>query len=83
MVKISGRRQPYTARGIARVKCIRCPNKAHASWQICADGRMHRPLCKECDIELNEIVMRWAFGRRRERDLKRYAARVRETINGL
>lgn len=73
----AGRRKPYTARGIARMQCIRCENKAHASWQICADDGLHRPLCAECDIELNEMVMRWAFGKRRERDLKRYAAKIR------
>ena len=77
MKRVAGRRRPYTAAGIARLQCIRCPNKAHASWQICSDNRLHRPLCKECDLELNEMVMRWAFGRRRESDLRKYTKKVR------
>jgi hypothetical protein len=57
-----GRRKPYTERGIKGVPCIRfsiCGNMAHSSWTICADNNVHRPLCKSCDEELNEMVLRW------------------------
>lgn len=55
-----GRRQPYTATGVKRLPCVRgCGRKAHASWQACADGGIYRPLCLECDIEINEMVLRW------------------------
>jgi hypothetical protein len=29
-------------------------------WQICADGNTYRPVCHKCDLDLNELVLRWA-----------------------
>ena len=55
----NGRKKPYTAVGIKRVKCIRCKRKAFSQWQVCADGNVYRPLCKPCDIALNRMVLRW------------------------
>lgn len=58
-----GRREPYTEVGIRRIPCVRhsvCGNMAHATWTICADDGLHRPLCKSCDDELNEMVLKWA-----------------------
>ena len=52
--------RPYTAKGIARLACVRCGERAHATWGICADGNQHRPLCKACDVALNAMVLRWA-----------------------
>jgi hypothetical protein len=56
------RRTPYTAIGIRRLQCFRvgCANRAETQWQICADGRVFRPLCLPCDIELNRLVLEWA-----------------------
>lgn len=54
-----GRRQPYTARGIRRVRCFRCGGPGHAQWQICADDRRYRVVCLECDVALNRLVLRW------------------------
>lgn len=70
------RRKPYTEIGIRRKLCIRgCGRRAVAAWQICADGRVYRPICQQCDIELNEMVMRWVWGETREDDLRRYRER--------
>ncbi len=55
-----GRRRTYTVAGIKRLKCIRCGQKARFQWSICADGNKNRPLCAFCDIDLNELVLRWA-----------------------
>lgn len=55
-----GRKLHYTARGIKRVACIRCGQQAAHQWQICADGNRYRPLCIDCDISLNELVLKWA-----------------------
>lgn len=57
------RRKPYTQIGIRRLNCYRCAlrgiqRKACYQWNICADG-VYRPVCPECDIELNELVLRW------------------------
>jgi len=55
------RPEPYTAAGIARMKCIRCRGPAVGQWAICADGNNHRPLCLRCDLALNRLVLEW-FG---------------------
>ena len=57
--KRHGRRKPYTQAGIERLPCVRCGAPAHASWQACADNRLHRPICLRCDIALNELVLQW------------------------
>lgn len=56
----SGRREPYTERGITRKACVRCGTPALFQWQVCADNRLFRPLCLDCDIALNRLVLRWA-----------------------
>jgi hypothetical protein len=66
------RRTPYTDIGIRRVPCVRCGDKARFQWQICADQRQFRALCAQCDVELNELVMRWVWGNKREDDLRKY-----------
>lgn len=51
------RTKPYTEIGISRLTCIRCGKKAQFQWQICSDGNVFRPICVECDIELNRLVL--------------------------
>ncbi len=70
------RKKPYTQIGISRLKCIRCENNASFQWNICADGNVYRPLCAECDVELNEMVMRWAFGNEAEKSVENYRIKV-------
>jgi len=57
--KLHGRKKPYTAIGISRVPCFRCGQPASQQWNICSDNGVHRPVCRECDIALNELVLRW------------------------
>lgn len=57
--KLHGRRQPYSVIGIKRLPCFRCGAPAVHQWQICADGNLYRPLCLDCDIELNALVLWW------------------------
>lgn len=52
-----GRKKPYTQIGISRLPCFRCGEKADQQWQICADNNLYRPICVECDIELNQVVL--------------------------
>ena len=59
------RLKPYTTIGIRRMKCFRCGAKALHQWNICADnsatGRAQfRPVCLECDIALNYLILSWA-----------------------
>lgn len=53
------RKKPYTEEGIKRQKCYRCGAPASEQWQCCADNNIWRPICKECDILLNELVLRY------------------------
>lgn len=53
------RTEPYTLRGLLKKKCIRCDRPAYFQWQICSDGNNFRPLCEECDIALNKLVLKW------------------------
>jgi hypothetical protein len=67
-----GRKEPYTVIGIKRLPCFRCGKKAIHQWQICSDDRLFRPLCLPCDIELNELVLRWAGFEDWEEKIERY-----------
>ena len=54
------RLRPYTELGLRRLPCHRCGAWPSVSqWQACADGNVYRPLCRECDVELNELLLRW------------------------
>jgi hypothetical protein len=55
--KQHGRKKPYTAEGIKRLPCFRCGRPATQQWSICADGNLHHPVCVECDIILNKLVL--------------------------
>lgn len=53
------RMQPYLEGGISRMGCFRCGAPARFQWQVCSDGRQYRPICRECDIALNLLVLEW------------------------
>jgi hypothetical protein len=57
---MSGRKKPYTERGIKRLKCTRCGKPAVHQWFACADG-LWRPICRECDILINRIALMFLF----------------------
>lgn len=48
----------YTEAGVQRLPCARCGKPAEQQWFTCADG-FWRPICIECDIKLNEMVLRF------------------------
>ena len=75
-----GRREPYTALGIKRKTCVvsGCSNKSHASWQVCANGRRHVPVCKHHDIELNRTVLDWMGHPHKEELMQAYAKRLQQ-----
>lgn len=70
------RTKPYTVIGIGRVKCFRCGEKATQQWQICADNRVYRPMCDDCDIELNEMVLKWAGFKDWKEKIDKYKALI-------
>lgn len=72
------RRGGYTREDIARVLCSRagCGRQAHASWAACCDGNVLRPLCAECDVELNWRALEWMGDPDREAKIVAYANRM-------
>jgi hypothetical protein len=66
------RTRPYTAIGIKRVPCSRCGKPSHASWQVCADLRQYRGVCKRCDIELNRMVLEFMKINNRKSKMREY-----------
>jgi hypothetical protein len=54
--KLFMRRKPYTERGLKRLTCSRCLKSASKQWQTPIDGCWH-PLCAECDIEMNRMML--------------------------
>lgn len=50
------RSRPYTRIGVQRLPCLRCGQPAKCQWCVCADG-CYRPVCAECDIRLNSLVL--------------------------
>jgi hypothetical protein len=68
------RTRPYTMIGIRRMKCLRCGKRAHEQWKVCADGKF-LPLCRECDVLLNDLVLGFFSLPRAERVMRRYARR--------
>lgn len=59
MNKRHGRSKPYTSQGIRRLPCCRCGSPSRFQWQMCADNRLFRPLCLECDVALNKLILTW------------------------
>lgn len=72
-----GRRKPYTALGIARVHCFRHPTrKAVHQWNCCANGNRWIPICLQCDVDLNRMVLRWFRLPGRHALMAKYRAKV-------
>lgn len=67
---MTGRRRPYTERGIRRVPCVKCGKPSKYQWHVCTDGKWHG-VCEKHDRELNRIGLVWAFGRERANELMR------------
>lgn len=71
-MKYYGRKKPYTVIGISRVKCFRCEKKASQQWQICANKSLFLPICIDCDIKMNELILEFMKFSNRKSMLKRY-----------
>jgi len=53
------RRKPYTEIGIKRVPCFRCGEPSFRQWQICSLNNEYKGLCREHDIDLNRLVLKF------------------------
>lgn len=54
-----GRKHRYSAIGIARRKCASCGKPARYQWNCCANGNRWVPVCGKCDVEMNEMFLRF------------------------
>jgi hypothetical protein len=67
-----GRKKPYSEMGIKRLPCVRCGQPATQQWQICADLNLYRPICTECDVLLNELVLEFTRDPEVQEKIQRY-----------
>jgi hypothetical protein len=51
------RKKPYTYEIIMKQPCWRCGKPSFYQWQICSDSNIYRPLCPECDIGMQHLVL--------------------------
>ena len=70
-----GRKKPYTEIGVKRIPCAKCSEPATQQWYTCADG-LWRPICIQCDIELNRLVLQFM----QDPDCNTKIARYRESL---
>jgi hypothetical protein len=57
-LKRFGRKKPYTEKGLERLPCFRCGKKPSThQWSACSDNNLWRPICVDCDIKLNKMVL--------------------------
>ncbi len=74
-----GKTKPYTARQIVKLACVCCGQPAKYQWNCCADGNVWRPICPECDILMNEIMLSLVRDPDRYQKMLDYAAWVRRS----
>ena len=74
----SGRRKPYSAIGISRVRCSKrgCMAPGRFQWQCCALDNRWFALCAEHDVGLNEVACNYLLGRAAGPVIRKYRRRV-------
>lgn len=75
-MKYPGRKEAYTQIGISRVPCSRCGKSSNQQWQACSYNRYFVAICKECDIELNRLVLEFLKISNKEELMKEYTKRL-------
>lgn len=71
------RRRPYSDDQLKKMPCHVCGKPARFQWNACADGNVWRALCAECDVRLNEIVVRFLDPDGWVLKLKAYCKRIK------
>lgn len=70
------RSTPYTAAGIGRVPCARCGEPAAYQWSVCALGNGWVPVCRDCDVGLNALILVWLKWASWRRLIRKYRRKV-------
>jgi len=56
-------------------RCVKHRRKAIAKWHICSVEKWE-PVCKQCDLELNMVALRWRFPKTWQRRYEAYKRKV-------
>ena len=76
-LKPIGRRTQYTQDTIQRAKCFKCKTRpAKEQFNICALGGRFVPICPECDVELNALVLNWLDVPEKDERMKIYQKKM-------
>jgi NAD-dependent SIR2 family protein deacetylase len=78
-----GRRKPYTDQGLKRLSCVRCGSPATQQWSACADDSLWRPICTECDVMLNRLVLLFMCDEEAEEKIDRYQESLRVEVYSI
>lgn len=57
-----------------------CDRPGYAAWSACCDDNIQRPLCAECDVELNYKALLWHGDPDAEAKITAYANRVEAEV---
>ena len=71
-----GQVKPYLESEISNLPCFRCGKLSAYQWNICADGK-HHPICSDCDIKLNELVLTFMGFKNKDKLLLKYIEKVK------
>jgi NAD-dependent SIR2 family protein deacetylase len=52
-----GTAEPIAVEEIWETPCVRCGAHSQCQWAICANNGNHLPLCIDCDIALNRLIL--------------------------
>jgi hypothetical protein len=74
-IKLRRRKEPYSDIGIKRVPCARCGKPSSFQWKICS-SESWEGLCKECDVLLNALVLKFMRDKNMGRKITEYIVRV-------
>lgn len=63
-----------------KYRCYKCKklfnkNKVQ-TWNVCSDGNKKRLVCTKCDIELNEMVLKFIGFRNWKSKIKKYKEKM-------
>lgn len=52
-----GSAEPRTEEEISKIPCARCGAPSRYQWNACANGNHHVAICRDCDVEVNRMVL--------------------------
>lgn len=74
------RKKPYTEIGISRIPCKRCGKPSRYQWQVCALNNVYMGVCEKCDIDLNELTLKFFKIKGREKILAKYREIAKQAL---